>query len=99
MNNSIFGYFDAPEQVTPVFDPGLDVACPVCHKILGPHTPDNRLKAISVIAYTSETNQFADDRCYFYRAHADCYNNLSVEEQADIDGLIVDARYRLKDVN
>lgn len=85
---SIFGYFDAPEQTTPAFDPGLDAKCPVCGKTVG----RVNIKTISVMLR-------GDMRSYFYRVHKACYDPLTAEQQADVDGLIIDAVARTKDVN
>lgn len=80
---NIMGYFDDPKQTTPAFDPGLDVACPICLGTLS--TP---LVTISLMVP-------GDDRSFFYRAHRACWDSTTSEEQSHLEGTLVDARAAL----
>lgn len=82
--SAIYGYFNDADQVTPAYDPGVSVDCPVCGKVLGHHSNDNRLVTISVAVDD-------DNRSYFYRAHRSCYDALPPEKQSELDWPIVDA--------
>lgn len=74
----IFGYFDAPEQEAPAFDPGLDVPCAYCLKPLS-----RPMRAISLM-------KPGDGRSYFYRAHKDCYDHASADEVCDLESSLID---------
>ncbi len=78
---NIFGWYDNCHQVSPSFDPGLDVDCPFCDKQL--EADPVHLKTISVI-------DSGGDKSYFYRAHRLCYVTASVERVKKIESKIVD---------
>lgn len=79
-----FGYFTNANQEVPEYDPGLNVDCPICEKLLA--AP---MKTISVLLE-------GDDRSFFYRTHKTCYESLTEDEQTKLDSLVVDARYLSK---
>lgn len=85
----LYGYFDDPEQTEPVFDPGLDVFCPVCYQKL---TGFRQIVTISLLVE-------GDNRSYFYRVHKGCHMNLDEAQQSNLDGLIIDAVIASKNVN
>lgn len=101
MAKSIYGYFDAPGQTEPVYDPGLEAPCPVCHKRIGEFTPDNpNIKTISImLEFDPELGHFRGDRSYFYRVHKACYDNLSDEQQAMLDWPIIDPVAQARESN
>lgn len=77
--NRLIGYFDSPEQKTPKHDPGLNVECLVCMKIL----------SRPVVTISLMLNSPRNRSCFF-RAHKTCWDGLSVEEQAQYEGGIID---------
>lgn len=79
-----YGYFLNADQDVPEFDPGLNVSCPVCERLLSPP-----LKTISVLLE-------GDDRSFFYRTHKACYENLTGDEKTKLDSVIVDVRFMKK---
>ncbi len=83
----LYGYFDQPFQETPAYDPGLEVACPICGCRLS-----RPMKTISLLAE-------GDTRSYFYRVHQPCYEKLSPEQISDLDGLILDPIFRARETN
>jgi hypothetical protein len=83
---TIYGYFDDYGTV-PTFDPGLDVNCPVCHKKLS-----DPMKTINLMLP-------GDKRSYFYRVHKPCWDNLTPEQQGDVDGLLLDPIIQTKNTN
>jgi hypothetical protein len=90
IRKSIYGYFDSPDQTVPVYDPGLDVPCPVCMWPVGGHTPDHPIMTISVMV-ESDDRFPRDARSYFYRIHKSCYEAISEEQRSMLDSVIVDA--------
>ncbi len=40
-----------------------------------------------------------DSRSYFYRVHIVCHDSLTEQQQSDLDGLIIDARAKIRDIN
>lgn len=87
MANRIFGYFSEPGQQEPTYDPGLNVECPVCYRRL--------TSPMVTVSLAIEE----DTRSYFYRAHKGCFEDLTEDEQSDLDGLIVDAVIASRNVN
>ena len=77
---SIFGYFTSPTETKPTFDPGLDVPCPVC------------LTELTLPVKTISLMPVNDDRSWFFRAHKECWENASKEEQQRIEGSLIDSR-------
>ena len=75
-----YGYFSQANQEVPEYDPGLNINCPICEKLLS-----MPMKTISVMLEY-------DNRSFFYRTHKMCYEDLSEEEITKLDSLIVDAR-------
>ena len=68
--NPIYGYFTDGNQTTPVFDPGLIAACPICGNTLNPVD----VRTISLMVP-------GDSRSYFYRVHRSCHEPLTEAEQ------------------
>jgi hypothetical protein len=87
MTKIIYGYFDNPAEETPVYDPTLDVDCPVCFKKLS--LP---VKTISLMLV-------GDSRSYFYRTHKACYDGLSPDEKTKLDSMLIDAIANTKNAN
>lgn len=85
----IYGYYDSPLQPVPVYDPGIvNVCCPICGELLN----ENNIRTISLMA-------LEDNRSYFYRVHKSCHINLTQEQQANLDGRLIDMIYATKNVN
>lgn len=82
-----YGYFNEPTQTVPVFDPGLDIPCLICH-----HPLDSPMVTISFMVQ-------GDTRSYFYRAHKWCYTSADPEMITDMEGQMVDAIYKTKEQN
>ena len=80
MDSGYLGYFDHPDQTTPAHDPGLEVSCPLCDEPL--HLRPRRSISLMLDARR--------DRCYFYRAHKDCYDSTSPAVIAKLEGQFVD---------
>lgn len=78
--SELFGFFDSPDQTTPAFDPGLNVACPFCLRPL-----ELPVKTISLILP-------GDDRSFFYRSHKSCYETASEKAIGEIEGSLIDTR-------
>jgi hypothetical protein len=75
----MIGYFTEAAQTEPVFDPGLEVDCPVCKaRLIEP------VKTISLMWVDG-------DRSYFFRAHKACWERLTPEEQGFYEGAVLDA--------
>lgn len=70
---SKFGYFDAPGQIEPAYDPGLDIDCPFCHRIL--RGGDVRFQSLMCME---------DSRSYFYAYHWPCRQTAS---EADVEAV------------
>jgi len=84
----IYGYFTEAAQTVPVFDPGMNVPCPVC------------LAMLDVIDVRTISLMVPDDtRSYFYRLHRSCHERLSEDERVKVDGLLIDAIYSARNVN
>ena len=77
-DQNIFGHFDAPDQTLPAYDPGLDVPCPICLERVGKH-------GICTISLRGD-----DEKSYFFRAHKQCWDGASLEEQGQIEGALID---------
>lgn len=79
MRSTPYGWFTSPDQMTPVFDPGLDVPCPCCLEPLrnGPR------KTISVMPVERT-------RSYFFRAHKACWEATTEETRILIESSIID---------
>jgi len=84
----IYGYFTAPEQTEPVYDPGISAPCPIC---------SSTLDAIDV--RTISLMVPGDSRSYFYRVHRSCHEPLSEAERIKVDGLLIDAIFSSRSVN
>lgn len=84
----IYGYFTNATQTVPVFDPGLNVPCPICTKDLDPVD----VRTISLMVPD-------DDRSYFYRVHRSCHEPLTTEQETQLDGLLIDAIYSGRNTN
>lgn len=80
MSGTIFGYFDDASQTKPTFDPGLDVLCPFC------------LKQLSRPLRTTSFLAIGDNRSFFYRAHRDCAENATPEQEMEVESSVVDSR-------
>lgn len=87
------GYFDSAEQEEPTFDPGMDVPCPVCHKILR----GQPVVTPSLLLWDYDSTK--GDRSYFYRVHKACYQGLSEQAITALDSIIIDAAAAGKNVN
>lgn len=74
------GWFDSPEQETPVFDPGLSVGCPCCGRPLH----EQPRKTISLMPVGGH-------RSYFFRAHKTCWDAADEATQIRIESEIIDA--------
>lgn len=85
----IYGYFDAPEQTVPTFDPGLDAPCPICGE---GNITLNTVRTISLMIPSG-------DRSYFYRVHRSCHEPLSEAERCKVDGLLIDAICSVRNMN
>jgi len=98
----IYGYFDDPAQTVPVFDPGLNVGCPICGK--SPILPDD-VRTISLIVpkefkHTSgRVDTSSAERSYFYRVHRSCHEPLDEKQRSALDGLLVDAICSTRNTN
>jgi hypothetical protein len=78
---SIYGYYDSPSQIRPVFDPGTrGVPCPNC----GNELNEVDLRTISLMVPN-------DSRSYFYRVHKSCHESLNERQQTNLDSLLIDA--------
>lgn len=86
-----YGFFDYPEQFKPTFDPGMAALCPVCHKPMNQHGPNN---IVTISLYVE-----GDTRSYFYRAGKSCYEGLNDFQQGLIDAVIADAVLQAKQKN
>lgn len=85
---SIYGYYTDYSQTQPVFDPGLDVLCPICGHTL--KADDIRTISLAV----------PDDvKSYFYRVHKSCHEPLNEAQRAQVDGLLIDAIYSTRNTN
>lgn len=79
IRKDVFGWFDDPFSETPTHDPGVENGiCPICSKGL-----NRPVKTISLM-------KDRDSRSYFYRAHKDCYENLSEEDVTQLDISLID---------
>lgn len=88
MTNRIYGYFTHAAQTVPVYDPGLNVPCPICTVSLNPVD----IRTISLMVPD-------DSRSYFYRVHRSCHEPLSEAERIRVDGLLIDAIYSTRNTN
>ncbi len=84
---NIYGYFEAPGQTEPAFDPGLDIECPVCEKPVG-----KNCRAVCFMVP-------GDKRSYFYRMHKNCLETCSPELETNITSVIVDAICQARETN
>lgn len=75
---SVFGFFDKADQITPAFDPGLDVLCPFC------------LRQLSAPMKTISFWLPGDARSYFYRSHKACYEGATPEAISQIESAQID---------
>lgn len=89
---SIYGYFDNAAQLTPAYDPGLNVVCPICAV-----TVSEPLKTISLMVPTKDGHW--PERSYFYRTHKDCYDRLDGAGKTRVDGLLIDAICSARNTN
>ena len=70
----LVGYFDAPEQTKPAFDPGVDVPCPGCvEKLSDPMRTDSIFPI--------------GNKSYFFRFHKKCANRKGTRR---LEAFIVD---------
>ena len=67
------GYYDDPSQDSPVFDPGLEVNCPVCLKAL--------VEPVKTISLWGDPPEYS----LFYRTHKQCWEALSPAQQSEHD--------------
>ena len=79
MSGTIFGYFEAPEDKTPTFDPGLCVPCPFCLQAVA----NGSIKTISLMPIGGR-------RSYFYRAHKGCYEQASPDDVTRLESSLID---------
>lgn len=77
---SIFGFFDRPNQTDPTYDPGYAMPCPICMTSLSKPT-----RTISLMLP-------GDSRCFFYRMHRKCAEETSKEEINRIESALIDQR-------
>lgn len=84
----IYGYFTEAAQVAPVYDPGLNVPCPICAIELNPVD----VRTISLMVPD-------DSRSYFYRVHRSCHEPLTEIERILVDGLLIEAIYSTRNGN
>ena len=83
----IYGYYGNPEQTEPVYEPGLEVDCPICHQ------------QISRPMWTISLMLIGDERSYFYRVHKACYDPLTSDEKGALDEILIDAVAATKNTN
>lgn len=74
------GWFSDSRQVTPAYDPGIDVPCPHCGNTL---TEDN-VRTYSVMAH-------AGVRSVFYRVHRTCDDVASETQVRELDQIAMQA--------
>jgi len=88
-----YGYYDAPEQTKPQFDPGDNALCPLCDKSL--HDP---VVTVSLVLGDADllgeaiSVSIHDVRSYFYRMHKECYENASQDELQRCDDRLIEQR-------
>jgi len=80
IRSDIFGWFDHPDQTTPTHDPGIETICPICAKKLS--------RPLMTISLMPEANR---NKAYFYRVHKNCYEDLTTEEEINLDSSLIDA--------
>lgn len=81
VRRDVFGYFDSPEQTVPAYDPGLQAPCVVCtQSLLG--------KPVVTVSLMPDAIR---QRSYFFRAHKECWNGISPQEQSAIESSLIDA--------
>lgn len=80
MSDSIFGYFERPDQTKPTYDPGLDALCPHC------------LKKLEAPVRTMSLMLPGDNRSFFYRTHRACDENATPEQVMEIESSLIDTR-------
>lgn len=80
VNMSIYGYFTSAEQDTPAFDPGLQVDCPMCGKVLAQES------------LCHSVMWMGHNRSYFYRYCKTHRDELDFDDTRDeIDGKLLDS--------
>ena len=88
----IIGCFDPPHQSNkPTYDPGFNVACPYCSKLLGEYDQDlNRVMAIGLSSLPTEANK-DKEKSYFYRVHYDCLRKAEKSGASEaFENMIID---------
>lgn len=75
-----YGWFDAADQETPTFDPGLTVPCPLCGVALSER--ERITESFLVLARR--------ERSYFFRAHRACWNAATDEQRWAVESAAVD---------
>lgn len=76
------GWYDAPEAAFPAYDPGSDCPCIVC---MGPLT--RPMVTISLAHENPAQRKYS----FFFRAHKQCWQELSEKEQNLIESSVIDA--------
>ena len=84
--HDIFGWFDSPEQTTPAHDPGPSALCVICNFPVERHSMDNPLVTVSLAVYDKRFRE----KSYFFRAHKNCWNNISEHEQSCVESSLID---------
>lgn len=74
----LFGYFDAPHQTSPAYDPGREAICPECLRALG----DDPVRTHSLVVP-------GDKRCFFWRVHKACETDELIDR---VEGALVASR-------
>lgn len=81
---SIFGYFDRAGQGEPTYDPGPNVLCPVCLRMLS-----DPVRTVSMVA------AHAPQRSYFYRLRKVCHENAADDTLIQIESAVIEAEATL----
>lgn len=74
------GYFTEPDQTEPAYDPGLNLPCPICHRML----TEAPVLTISLVSLNGPS-------CwsYFYRVHRACHNQLTNRQRQELDDFVL----------
>ena len=87
LDTALLGYFTSSDQTAPAYDPGLDVPCPLCGRMLA-----RPVKTVSLMWEQEPV------RSYFYRVHGACLVAQTEAEVAELDERMLDAAALLGDI-